>query len=136
MQGATEMTKKSFSAGVDLFGLAQTPKRHNDRPESAALIEVLRAIKAHPLVAWAERMNSGCASIGARFVRFGWPGAPDVVGQLRDGRFLGVEVKAKAGRLRPEQAIFLERINGAGGVGFVAHDLRDVMRELNTDATT
>ncbi|TSA15833.1 MAG: VRR-NUC domain-containing protein [Comamonadaceae bacterium] len=115
----------------DLFGMAQTPKRSNDRPEAAALVEVLKALRAHPLVAWCERMNSGAARIGARFVRFGFTGCPDVLGQLRDGRLLGVEVKAKAGRLRPEQAIFLERIRGAGGVGFVARDCRDVFNHLD-----
>ena len=50
---------------------------------------------------------------------------------LRDGRFLGCEVKGPTGKLRPEQSIFLERIRGAGGVAFLARDLRDVMRELN-----
>ncbi len=59
-------------------------------------------------------------------------GATDLLGQLRDGRLLGVEVKAQAGRLRPEQAVFLERVRDAGGVAFVARDLRDVLRELGT----
>jgi hypothetical protein len=68
--------------------------------------------------------------MGARFVRFGWPGCPDVLGQLNDGRLLGVEVKAPKGKLRPEQAVFLDRVRAAGGVGFVARDLRDVVREL------
>jgi len=63
-------------------------------------------------------------------IRFGWPGCPDVLGQLKDGRFLGVEVKAQAGRLRPEQALFLARIRAAGGVAFVARDCRDVLRTL------
>ena len=56
---------------------------------------------------------------------------PDVLGQLKDGRLLGVEVKAQAGRLRPEQALFLERIRCAGGVAFVARDCRDVREQLN-----
>lgn len=116
---------------LDLFGMATPSKRTNDRPEAAALVEVLKALNAHPAVAWCERMNSGAARMGARFVRFGFKGCPDVLGQLRDGRLLGVEVKAKAGRLRPEQAVFLERIRFAGGVAFVARDLRDVRRELN-----
>ena len=47
-----------------------------------------------------------------------------------DTDLLGVEVKAQAGRLRPEQALFLERIRCAGGVAFVARDLRDVLRAL------
>ena len=116
----------------DLFGLEQQTPRKNDRPEAAALVEVLKALNTHAAVAWCERMNSGAARMGGRFVRFGFKGCPDVLGQLRDGRLLGVEVKAQAGRLRPEQAVFLERIRGAGGVAFVARDLRDVLRELGT----
>ena len=119
---------------TDLFGLEQQPKRSNDRPEAAALLEVLKALRTHSAVAWCERMNSGAAKVGNRFIRFGWPGCPDVLGQLNDGRLLGVEVKAKAGRLRPEQTVFLERIRCAGGAAFVARDLRDVLRELTASA--
>ena len=117
---------------TDLFGLELTTKRSNDRPEAAALSEVLKALNAHPAVAWCERMNSGAAKVGNRFVRFGFPGCPDVLGQLRDGRLLGVEVKSRTGRLSPEQSLFLERIRAAGGVGFIARDCRDVLRELQT----
>ena len=121
---------------IDLFGLEQQPKRIHDKPEAAALLEVLKALNTHPAVAWCERMNSGAARMGSRFVRFGFKGCPDVLGQLKDGRLLGVEVKAKTGRLRPEQTIFLERIRGAGGVAFVARDLRDVLRELSNHERT
>ncbi len=117
---------------IDLFGVETSPpKRTNDKPEAAALSEVLMALRAHPAVVWCERMNSGAAKVGNRFIRFGFKGCPDVLGQLRDGRLLGVEVKAPKGKLRPEQAVFLERINTAGGIGFVARDCRDVIRELN-----
>lgn len=117
---------------IDLFGMGQASKPVHDRLEAAALTEVLKALKAHPAVAWCERQNSGAARIGNRYVRFGWPGCPDILGMLRDGRFLGVEVKAKAGRPRPEQSVFLERIRCDGGVAFVAYDLRDVHRELQS----
>lgn len=116
---------------TDLFGLEQQPQRTHDAKEAAALVEVLKALKAHPAVSRCERMNSGAARIGARFVRFGFRGCPDVLGQLKDGRLLGVEVKGPTGRLRPEQAFFLERVRAAGGVAFMARDCRDVMRELN-----
>jgi hypothetical protein len=115
---------------ADLFGLEKKTPRTNDRPEAAALVEVLKALRAHPAVAWCERQNSGAVRVGGRFVRFGWPGCPDVLGQLNDGRLLGVEVKAAKGRIRPEQLAHLERINRAGGVAFVARDLRDVLRLL------
>jgi hypothetical protein len=142
------MTEKSFTGAkttgqrlasvwdalpVDLLGDAMTPtKRTNDRPEAAALCEVLKALKAHPAVSWCERMNSGAARVGGRFIRFGFTGCPDVLGMLRDGRLLGVEVKAAKGKLRPEQAVFLERVRAGGGVAFVARDCRDVLRELRT----
>ena len=116
---------------IDLFGLEQQSPRRNDHKEAAALVEVLKALRTHTAVAWCERMNSGAARMGARFVRFGFKGCPDVLGQLNDGRLLGVEVKGPTGRLRPEQSVFLERIRFAGGVAFVARDLRDVLRELN-----
>ena len=124
------MNEKSSPGATDLFGMEAPTKRTNDRPEAAALCEVLKALKAHPAVAWAERQNSGAAKVGGRFIRFGWPGCPDVIGQLTDGRFLGCEVKSPTGRLRPEQAVFLARINGAGGLGFMARNCRDVFAAL------
>lgn len=122
---------RTVPPAIDLFGMEATTKRTNDRPEAAALTEVLMALKAHPAVVWCERMNTGAAKVGNRFIRFGFTGCPDVLGQLHDGRLLGVEVKAPKGKLRPEQAVMLERIAGAGGVAFVARDCRDVHRELN-----
>lgn len=118
----------------DLLGDAlPLERKQNARPEAAALVEVLKALAAHPDVAWCYRMNSGATRIGNRFVRFGWPGCPDVLGQLKDGRLLGVEVKAGKGKLRPEQTIFLERIRLAGGVAFMARNYRDVMNELSVN---
>jgi len=116
---------------LDLFGEPeQATKRTNAAPEADALREVLKALRAHPAVSWCERQNSGAVRNGGRFIRFGWVGCPDVLGQLKDGRFLGVEVKAAKGRASPEQVAFLERIRGAGGVAFIARDLRDVVTAL------
>ncbi len=46
-----------------------------------------------------------------------------------------MEVKGPAGKLRPGQAVFLERIRSAGGVAFLARDCRDVLRALNEETT-
>jgi hypothetical protein len=56
-----------------------------------------------------------------------------VLGQLKDGRLLGVEVKGPAGKLRPEQAVFLDRVRAAGGAGLHGpRPARDVQRELQS----
>ena len=116
---------------LDLFGESAPLKATNAKPEAAALIEVLKTLRGHSMVAWCERMNSGAAMVGGRYVRFGWTGCPDILGQLKDGRLLGVEVKAERGRLRTEQIIFLERVCAAGGVAFMAKDCRDVFSNLD-----
>lgn len=121
-----------MSAGADLFGFESAPMpRTNDRPEAAALVEVIKVLRNHPTVAWCERQNSGAAKVGGRFIRFGWRGCSDVLGMMKDGRLLAVECKAKGGRLRPEQAAFLSLVRRFGGVAFVARDCRDVLRVLD-----
>lgn len=115
---------------IDLFGDEVILKRTYKKTEAAALAEVLKALRTHPNVAWVERMNSGAFKAGNRFIRFGFAGCPDVIGMLRDGRFLGVEVKAPNGKLRPEQQLFIELVNNHGGIAFVAKDCRDVLREI------
>ncbi len=107
------------------------PQRKNDRPEAACLLEVMKTLRGHPAVAWVERQNSGGFKDGlGQFVRFGWPGCSDILGQLRDGRILAVEVKAPGGRLSESQQIFLNRVRAAGGVAFVATSAVDVIRNI------
>lgn len=131
MKGRTFPQAQKVPPQADLFGMEASPSRRTNRcPESAALVEVLMALKAHPAVVWFERMNVGAAKIGNRFIRFGFTGCPDVLGQLRDGRLLGVEVKRPTGKLRPEQSVFLDRVRGAWGVAFLARYCRDVVRAL------
>jgi hypothetical protein len=57
-----------------------------------------------------------------RLMRFGLPGSSDILGVVpalaggRRGMFLAVEVKRPGGKLRPEQAAFLDRVRAAGGL--------------------
>lgn len=114
-----------------MFGFEVATKRTNDRPEAAALLEVLKVLRHHPAVAWCERQNTGAAKVGERFIRFGWRGCSDLIGMMKDGRLLAVEVKAPSGKLRTEQAEFLSLVRRFGGVAFVARSLSDVMREIS-----
>ena len=103
--------------------------------ESAVLDSIRRALRIHPAVAWAERMNSGAhvAGEGAsrRFVRYGFRGCPDIIGQLVTGRAMFIEVKRPSGRVSVEQKEFLERAARFGACAFVARSVADVFLELD-----
>lgn len=98
--------------------------------ESDSLAEVLMALQAHKDVAWIRRQNTGAAKVGNRFVKFGWKGCSDLLGQLKDGRFLAIECKRKGGKLSSEQEHFLSMVNQFNGVAFVATSYKDVFEKL------
>lgn len=99
-----------------------------------AVLKYLRLRKDR--VAWVERLNSGAGQLafadGARsqWMRFAWRGAPDLIGQLTDGRILCIECKAPSGRLRPDQELFLATVRNQGGVAFVARSVDDCKEQL------
>lgn len=97
---------------------------------------VLKRLRLHPRVAWVERLNSGAGQLAfadgsrSQWLRFSWRGAPDLIGQLTDGRILCCEVKRPSGRLRPDQEMFLQTVRNQGGVAFVARSIDDVEAHL------
>lgn len=103
--------------------------------ESAVLAAVRRALRVHARVAWFERMNSGAHVAGdgssRRFVRYGFKGCPDIIGQLTDGRALYIEVKKPSGRVSDEQKAFLARAARFNAVAFVARSVSDVFAVLD-----
>ena len=106
--------------------------------ESQVLAAVQQALSHHHAVAWHHRMNSGAGKLQYRdgtvsqFVRFGFPGCPDIIGQLKDGRFLAVEVKRPAGSPKKHQFEFLAQVQANGGVAFVARRVEDVFLSLDS----
>jgi hypothetical protein len=94
-------------------------------PEGQILKAVLQFVAWHPRVAWAERMNTGAVTVDSRYLRFGFTGCPDIIGQLKDGRLLAIECKAARGRLTPSQAAFLARCEKNLGVCGVARSIED-----------
>jgi hypothetical protein len=58
------------------------------------------------------------------------PGVSDILGVLKGGCFLAIEVKAEKGRVSPHQQLFLDSINQAGGLAFVAHSIEEVQRNI------
>ena len=104
-----------------------------------ALSSILTYLRWQPQVAWAQQMNTGIdqtedtrkdGTTRRRFVRYGFVGCSDIIGQLIDGRLLAVEVKVKRDKPSPEQDAFIAEVNAAGGVAFVAHSIEEAERNL------
>jgi VRR-NUC domain. len=83
--------------------------------------EILEYLRLRGVFAW--RNNTGAAKIGGRFVRFGYPGAPDIIGILPGGRFLGIEVKTPAGTVSEKQDTFRDEAASSGGLVFTAYSV-------------
>ena len=71
-------------------------------------------------------MNSGAYEVDSRFIRFGFKGCSDIIGQLKDGRFLAIEAKRPGGLPTPDQINFMLKVARHKGVAFVAQSLADV----------
>jgi hypothetical protein len=123
---------------------ADGPKRKPGRalhggPEASAAVDVserdilkacIRALALDSRVAWATRINSGAYAVDGRFVRFGFKGCADIIGQMSDGRFLAIEVKREGKKPTDDQVAFLGRVSRAGGVAFVAWSADDIGKGL------
>jgi Holliday junction resolvase len=59
----------------------------------------------------------------------GAKGVPDILGCYQ-GKFLGIEVKTEKGKPSPEQVRFIQNLNDAGGIAFIARSVDDVIEKL------
>jgi Holliday junction resolvase len=97
---------------------------------SALTNEIIRHIRK--LGGWAVRVNvSGFYDPEKGFWRKGVtdPGTPDIMAVV-NGRFYGIEIKTGTDRLRPEQTLTKQAIEGAGGVFLIAHDIAKFREEF------
>jgi len=121
---------------------AKPPRKRREPDVNAPPLEreVLKAVwkllAHHPKVAWVTRLNSGTvmANFGADGVhplRMNYKrGISDLIGQMKDGRFLACEVKREGAKLMDHQRDFLNEVIENGGVAFVARCVEDVEQEL------
>lgn len=99
--------------------------------ETQVLKTVLRAMELHPDIAFAVRMNSGATKTASGgWIRFGFPGCPDIWAMRKDGRLVVCEVKRPSGKATEDQKAFLQRVQENGGIAFVACGADDVCNEL------
>ena len=82
----------------------------------------------------ATRHQCGAAHHRGGHINMGEAGWPDIIACLPDGRFLGIEVKRKEGKLRPAQSERITELLGNNAAIVVARSVEDVEKAL-TDAS-
>jgi hypothetical protein len=112
------------------------PAEQREPSEAEILKAIMQLLKRHPRVAQCWRINSGTFAErnrdgSTRYIRANTQkGMSDIMGVLRDGRTLAIEVKSRTGRMRPGQEEFLATIRSAGGVAGVVRSVDDAVRLL------
>ena len=81
---------------------------------------------------WVDRLNTGAMRIQARgrrdrFVRFGRPGMPDIVGIGPAGHYIGVEAKRGITRVTPAQTAFHQEIRQRGGFSAIIRSVDELV---------
>jgi hypothetical protein len=115
----------------------RAPSKPSGEPSEADILRAIMALlKHHPRVAQCWRQNSGTFQErnrdgSVRYIRANTQkGMSDIMGVLRDGRTLAIEVKSRVGKMRPGQDEFLQTIRQAGGVAGVCRSVDDAVRLL------
>ncbi len=104
------------------------PVKRPGASESQVLTAVLALLRRHPAVAWVERMQVGAYETDERYIRYGFVGLSDVIGQMKDGRLLAVEVKReRGGRVSEAQQVFIDKVRAHGGVSGIVRSVDDVV---------
>lgn len=106
-------------------------------PESDVLKQCLQYLALRKIDHF--RLNVGGAMLPGkggkqRLVRFGVKGLPDILGWLPINGVavtMGLEIKRKGGRVRPEQRAFLDRLREAGGVALLVSSVDELIRGLD-----
>ena len=99
--------------------------------ESDIQEEVMKILFNHPRVAWAFVVTTGkIKGRGGHWITLGFPGLPDIIGQLRDGRVLAIEVKVPGKKPTDEQLEFIQCVNDNGGLAMWADDASQVWLKL------
>jgi hypothetical protein len=90
--------------------------------ESDVLAGALSLLKLRGVFAW--RCNSGVAFRDGRPIKLAPAGTADILGIVPgSGKLLAIECKARGGKLKENQRVFLANIRAAGGVALVVSDL-------------
>lgn len=98
--------------------------------ETGIKAAIAAALSKHPKVAWAHVTTTGLLQRGGRWIRVGKKSMPDIIGQLKTGQLLGVEVKRPGNKPEEGQHEFISMIIANGGVAGWARSVDEALEVL------
>ena len=93
-----------------------------DITEHALTLGIRQLLSMHRIFHWKQWQGP-----------MGEKGVSDVIG-CHNGQFIAIEIKSGKGRVTPYQQRFIDRVNDAGGLAFVARSLQDVIDNLDLNS--
>ena len=107
--------------------------KKKQKPEKQIQNEILEWLEKKGFFCWRNN-NIGLFDVyTGKFRRKGKYqvlGVSDILGLMKDGRLIAIEVKSRIGRITENQQNFLDKVNENGGVGFLARSIEDVEKNL------
>lgn len=93
---------------------------------------ILKMLKSHPKVGWAYITSSGYVKgvNGGKMFRVGVPGMSDIMGQMKDGRLLAIEVKVPGKTPTELQEQFIADVNLYYGVAGWADSVETAIKVI------
>lgn len=102
--------------------------RPRAKPETTLVRECIAWCRAQGLFVW--RNNTGTFQMGNRWLKFSIVGAPDIIGLLPNGKFLGIECKVKPNKQSDTQKHFEANITTNKGVYIVVYSVYELANKL------
>jgi len=101
-----------------------------NRKETDIQLEICKYLKMRGYFFW--RQNTAPTFQRSRncyrsMPKFAINGVPDIL-LVKEGRFIGIEVKSLTGRISKNQVIFRDLVIEAGGEYFIARSVEDVIK--------
>lgn len=99
------------------------------------MLEILNALGSrHDVRCWRNPVGAAAFPKGRDQLvwrRFGLVGSPDIIGFVRGGWFLGIEVKSETRGATTEQASFLRTAAAFGCCCFIARSVDEAVRNVD-----
>lgn len=102
--------------------------RPKAKPETTLIRGCLDWCRAQGLFVW--RNNTGTFQMGNRWLKFSIVGAPDIIGLLPSGKFLGIECKVHPNKQTDTQKDFERRIVANKGCYLIVYSAYELANKL------